>query len=332
MEALMRLPFFVACGALAALTWVGACSGPPPSRSQNDAAAIVPLSQDPNEGTLILGVLGFPREIEYFVNGVRIEPDAEIPWWDDARLTLNLRPGSYSVEAKYRVRAFAGEKTVYRIVTAHPVLLRAGQTTYLLAQIEKDWRGVPSAPELAFDLVEGVEFERRVEEERATWTASSTETDAITTFRGSPDGDIEVERQGSGTFDPAEPETDEAAPSIVIRGNDVVPPGAAAPDSQAGPVGLPSAAEPDTENLADPSPSASSFLLSVLVESEPSGAQIFLDERAMGETPLRLSLDPLVNHVLRFQHENCSDHVQFISAESWERGRSATITTRLDCP
>jgi hypothetical protein len=300
-------------------------------RSQNDAAAILPLSQSPDEGTLIVGVLGFPREIEYSVNGVRIEPDEEIPWWDDARLTLHLRPGSYEIDATYRVRAFAGEHTEYRILTTQPVTVRAGQTAYLLATIEKDWRGVPSQDETPFELLDGVEFENRVEMGRGTWTASTTEPEAITTLRGNPEGDLEVERQEGIHAAESSSET----PSIVIRGSDVVPPGQAAADTlPPEDVGLPSAAEPQAENLADPSqsPDGDAFVLSVLVESQPSGAQVFLDEASMGVTPLRLSLNPLVNHVLRFQHENCSDHVQFISAESWERGRSATITTQLECP
>jgi hypothetical protein len=152
----------------------------------------------------------------------------------------------------------------------------------------------------------------------------------VTTFRGNRDGDIEVEQDNA--FQAPDAAAESGPTDIVIRGSSVVPPGADA-DSLEDDFGLPSAAGPQPENLPEVEPVSSEvFTISVLVDSDPSGARVFLDERAMGETPLRLSLDPLANHVLRFQHENCSDHVQFISAESWERGRSATISTRLDCP
>lgn len=330
-EGSMRIPFTLIGSCLVLGLLVSACGGPPPSRLQGETAAITPLAPEREEGTLVVGVLGFPREIQYFINGVHIEPEEEIPWWDDARLTVNLRPGDYKVEAKYRVRAFAGEKTEYRIVTSSPVSVRAGQTAYLLARIEKDWRGVPASMESHFGVVTASEFESRVQEARATWVASSAEAGLT------PGEQDQMQAAPSGAAGSrADSAAAAAAPSFVIRGNQIVPPGSSMADTSQGPVGLPSAAEPQPENLAFPAPATpapgSDLQLSVLVESEPSGARVFLDEQALGETPLRISLDPTADHLLRFQHENCSDHVQIVSAESWEDGRSTTISTKLDCP
>jgi hypothetical protein len=133
------------------------CSGPPSAvRSRDSARLIEP--QGParlHTGTLVARVDGQPRDIEYYVNGIRIEPDAEWAWWRDARLELELQPGLYRLEARYRIRGFAGDKAVGRILTRGAVEVTPGGRVELAADLRKNWRGVPEERVSYFRVLRG---------------------------------------------------------------------------------------------------------------------------------------------------------------------------------
>lgn len=125
------------------------------------ATDIVPLDQQKDgEGTLVARVFGQPRDIRYYINETRIDLEEDIPWWDDARIEIQLRPGYYKVEARYRVRAFAKEHTTFRVLTHRAIPVLPGQTTHLVAEIHKDWRGVPLDKITYFELDEDNEIEQ----------------------------------------------------------------------------------------------------------------------------------------------------------------------------
>ena len=300
------------------------CAAPPASLSVQDTGTIQPLEHSGADGRLIVIVLGTPRDIEYAVNGVRIQADQEIAWWKDARLDLRLRPGRYKLQATYRARAFAGDKTLYRIASPEPVDVQAGETTYVAAKILKDWRGAPDRTVTDFAAVTASEF--------AVLAASVADVPAA-----SPQT-VTATLATTGSVAVSDPAAPEAAPTIVIRGATILPAdGSALPDSTesaldsppAAALGLPDSAPPPAQDLLAPSGRPT---IAMQLASEPSGARVVVDENAVGTTPLEIRVDPTQDHVVRFELDGCSDHVRLLSAAGWEQGRSSKLSIRLECP
>src|SRR2546426_8242118 len=142
--------------ALAAALCLSSCSGGSRAVLTRDSASLIqPIGASPNyTGTLLARVNGIPRDIEYYVNGVRIDTGDQAREWKDASLELKLRPGRYKVEARYKARLFAGQGVERRIVTYRPVEVFPGRVTRLLADGEKDWRGLPDYSLGYFRIVE----------------------------------------------------------------------------------------------------------------------------------------------------------------------------------
>ena len=315
-----------------------------PAAQSPSSARIAPIDKNIDEGTLVVAVLGYPRDIEYRVNGTRIQTDEPIAWWADARLELQLESGTYRVEGTYRVRAWSGDKTTARVETPTPVPIKTGATTYLLGELAKDWRGVPAAAVTPVRVVDAATFERTVAAARPTAPeaaeSAATAAEGVTILRGTPEG-VQTETG---------PAANDDSNSIVIRGNQVLPPGT--PESQppaaeaattvpvpatdatqgaaTDSTGLPSSAGPETQALLSPGASAP-HTLTVRLESDPSGARAFVDDADVGVTPIEVRIEPTVDHVIRFERAGCSDHVRFLSAAGWETGRSTRIVARLEC-
>jgi hypothetical protein len=147
------------------------CASTPDTISSGAAHQIDPIRQSRSSSTgwLVARVDGNPRDIQYYVNGVLLEPEEPIEWWKDAYMRVQLRPGLYDLEARYLVRAFAGRGIEYHIVTRNPVEVRPGVETEVEARLEKDWRGVPAAETVYFIPVTE---ERRARKAAATTTQS----------------------------------------------------------------------------------------------------------------------------------------------------------------
>ncbi len=316
---------------LAALT-ASSCAAPPASVSVNATSAIQPLDHGGAEGNLVAIVLGTPRDIEYAVNGVPIQAEPAIAWWKDARLDLELRPGRYKLEATYRARAFAGDTTPYRIASVEPANVRAGETTYVAAEIHKDWRGTPDRVVTDFRLVTASEFAALASSVAGMQAAGTQAVTASAAAAGS-----------MADSNPAAAASSTAATSIVIRGNTILPPDASAlPDESAAAMDSTTAAPSAQLGLPDASPPPAQDLLAVpsqerptialQLASEPSGARVAVDERVLGTTPLEVRVDPTQDHVVRFELDGCSDHVRLLSAAGWEQGRSSKLSIRLECP
>lgn len=347
---------------VAALLWIVVLSGCAiPAHSPGQTTGIEPLRELDVPGTLVARVDGHPRDIEYSINGVRIDPEEEIEWWNDARLRIDLQPGFYRVEAEYHVRGFAGDTNVYRIATSEPVQVRTGHVTRLVANLEKDFRGVPRAKVTL--------FRRELDEPRRTDAAPEAREELVqgdpdspnevTTTMGSSDAfdspDVLVIRGGSdGSDSVVRIESADGAPvrggssgTIVIHGSNVSGDGyslGGVPTSE--PIGLPAVVVYE-EDLApethDEVPVVDALVpesgdalgaplhLTVLLRSDPSGARVRVDDRDVGTTPVRVRLDPTVGHVVQFETDDC-DHIRLLPAAGWERGRSSTIAVELDCP
>lgn len=340
-------------------------------RSTDEASAINPIREAETLGTLVATVDGYPRDIRYYINDVRIIPDERIKWSQDARFEIELKPGFYQVEAKYLVRGFADDRTEYLIESTEPVEVRSGQVTYLLAHLEKDFRGVPE-----FEITPFVEV--TAGEHKAHWSASgpiswaeaSAAADAADeappdvvpepTREPTPELKSEGEPVPQAQPESMEPETiiihgpgsssDGAGylePSIEVPGlrdapaigEEEIPAVETVDPSAQAVVPGDSESDPDPDPDSDPGPdpdpgpdSNSGPTITVLVSSQPTGASVRFDGRDVGTTPVQLTLDPTADHVVQLEHDECGGHVQLLPAAGWERGRSTSIDVELECP
>jgi hypothetical protein len=65
-------------------------------------------------------------------------------------------------------------------------------------------------------------------------------------------------------------------------------------------------------------PSGGGFMGSVVVESRPAGAQVFLDGRGVGVTPLSIPNVPIGSHVVRLElsgHKRWSTPIRVVAGE-----------------
>ena len=437
----MRLLLLLGLGSL--LGCISACALSSPALSPGSTGSIEPLEYTLATGTLVATVEGYPRDVQYFVNGVRIDSEEEIRWWKDAEIRLELKPGAYRLSATYVARGFAPDAKQFHIETKEPFQIRAGQETHVRAVILKDWRGVPETDTTYFEVWDPTKqpaangSAAAATSTAATAVASGSEgagegaaaalepagsypAGGVTVIHGTRDGEPEIEQVGQAaalpesepitirghevlapesgsavtsapgsTGEPAgSPATSSAAPASetpppaapqqaeaggASPATEVAPttaPGAAstpageAPTTAAGAtstttvtesaakpstestttVGLPAIEVPAQEELPPPSTTAPAVAagasagsgahatVMVLLETEPEGAQVSVDDQAAGATPLRVRLDPTVDHVVQFSRDGCSNHVRFLSAAGWEKGRSPTLHVQLECP
>lgn len=332
------------------LLFVALCSllvlgcGRPMRVGTSSAALIQPLSEESRAetGTLVARVYGNPREIVYFVNGVRIDPETDIEWWRDAEIRLDLRPGYYQVEATYLARGFAPDVAEYRITTQYPVQVAAGRETFIEATIEKDWRGVPDKQRVFFHLVEPAgssaapaapaETETAAEDQPSESPDAPPDAADHLVVHGEPSGSdsyIRIESAGP------QPRSSGRADDIVIRGDAA----SVAPVPEAS-FDLPATSTPEAATAAGEAavtieplvPSATrELLVGVVLQSTPPGASVRIDGQLVGSTPLRVQIDPRYDHVIEFQRDGCGDFVRLLSTSGWQDGRSSAIQADLVC-
>jgi hypothetical protein len=355
-----------------AFSFLVGCASTPDTISSGAAHQIDPIrhATSTSTGWLVARVDGNPRDIEYYINGVRLEPEEPIEWWKDAFIRVQLRPGLYDLEGRYLVRAFAGSGIEYRIVTRDPVEVRPGLETELEARLEKDWRGVPAAETAYFVPVTAERRARQAEaqarqaqpvaapagEDRtptpANLSATSPALAADHAAQG-PDNIVirgNATRSGAGSMvlqDAQQPTAvDAASDDIVIHGPGVTPTTpnttAATPPSPSPSVTAPGAAGaavalsvPTSEPSEPAEPvtleGAEEFGITVSIESEPPGATVLVDDQSVGRTPVAVRLDPRADHIVEFTHDGCGDYVRLLSSNSWREGRDTTVKVQLYC-
>jgi hypothetical protein len=85
------------------------------------------------------------------------------------------------------------------------------------------------------------------------------------------------------------------------------------------------------ETTPETTPAAPRLEVSFLVDSDPPGATVTLDGKNVGQTPVRVPLDPRTDHLLVIDRQGCESVVQLLATEAWRNGRSAQTRVRLQC-
>jgi hypothetical protein len=250
-------------------------------------------------------------EVRFFVNGERVKTGDEGARTNASRLELRLRPGQYTVEATYRGYALDGVRSG-RVLTRGPVEVRAGRTTWLVADVTTSWGGVNDEPVAYFRL------------------ASSGP-------RPSPPASAPSAAMPSASAADGARYSTAHVPMHVAT----LPAEVADEPGYRLPPGRTRLLEPSDPLLPEPSPGAARTPQSLehrrgpqgvlSIRTLPPGARVLLDDRDVGVTPLRVRVDAATDHVLRFQLDTCEPRLQMLTAADWESGSSASILVRLDC-
>lgn len=304
-----------------------ACGPAPAIRGAGSFAPAVP--SDPSASVLEARVLGAPGAVEFYLDGRRVRSADDWSWWQDARLVLELPPGIHALEARYRTGRFEGRALWNRVLAREPVRLEAGRTTRLLADLRREWTGVAEERVAYFQVREPVPPDAggELESERAAFSTRDVPVDARLAWL-----EPGMTWQALVAGEPWVPLTPEpaggrlAAEQITIRGREVLA------GRRAGPPGVPSARAvrgPAAE--AAPARAPGSVEVTVLLESEPPGAHVAVDDRYLGRAPLRVRLDPRADHLVQMEREGCDTHVQLLATDGWRRGRSPRLVVELDC-
>jgi hypothetical protein len=123
------------CTVLLILAAAGGCGTSSTSfRSELDAVA-----PKPQQASLEAHVFGAPSEVRFYVNGKRIKRGLEGSTFKDARLGLQLPPGVYRVEARFRIGEFEGRRLECRVSCLEPLRIRSGESVRLHADMRRDW-------------------------------------------------------------------------------------------------------------------------------------------------------------------------------------------------
>jgi hypothetical protein len=336
------------------------CSRPAAVPS-GSTTAIEPLSKAASTGTLVAMVHGNPRDIVYFVNGVRIDPKVKVEWWRDAAIRLDLRPGFYKLSATFVARGFAPDVVKCRIESEQPFEVIGGRETHVEAVVEKDWRGFPTNPRIFFqEVVLEPETETAPDDRSgavapaADATAAAAQSEPVDLVvpgnTSEPSGDAYI-RIGSAEANGA---TSGATETIVLSGVAAAS-AAPGPDSMsAASVGSQSAdassadVVPDAQGDAADAAAATlaaaaagtvpmtlnqpqTVLIRIELLSSPAGAHVSVDGQVVGQAPVAVQLDPRYDHVVEFKRDGCGDYVRLLSALGWLEGRSPTISAELTC-
>lgn len=135
------------------------------------------------------------------------------------------------------------------------------------------------------------------------------------------------EEETPGLSPQPEPEPGEPTGSVPKPPADTGEP----PQAEPGPDKEPPAATPDVEPPSltgtppvippGPGPEPEPVWTEVVIESKPSGAEVFFDSESMGKTPLTLTEVPLGKHMLAMKLEDYPDYSGEISADESEPGK-----------
>jgi len=282
------------------------------SNFRSEIDAVAPKAEP---GSIEAHVLGAPSEVRFYLNGKRQKRGLQGSTFRDTRLALDLPPGTYRLEARFRIGEFEGRKLECRVSCLEPLRVRAGEHVRLRADMRRDWSN-PSEDRVSY-------FQSSAAATEVASEVSGHSTQEIPVAVNLPPhvsaekyAGMRSEMSPSGTNSAGDGQRTPDA--ITIRGRDVLDDGQPAPVAGA-------------ESSSQVQIGAGGVEVSLQVESDPPGAQASVDGKALGNTPLRVTLDPRVDHVLQFDRDGCETKLQLLGTSEWQEGRSPRVVAKLDC-
>ena len=275
--------------------------------------------------------MGADGDVSFFVDGKQVRTVDGWSWWKDARLVLELPEGEHEIEARFSIGRFEGRELESRIVSRELIPIEAGRRTRLVADLRGQWTDPPEERLFTFqvmvpparraiDLTEvaGPTTEQVPVDVRLAWL----DPGLVAELEGASEPDIPLVLQPKGG---------RLAPTqITIRGDEVLAGGRRPAPGTPRATMIEGGGGSTTRALAG-APFSGDAAIVLQVETEPAGAHASLDDAYLGRTPLRVRLDPRVDHVLQLEREGCETRVQLLGSMEWKVGRSPRVVQRLEC-
>jgi len=226
----------------------------------------------------------YSNYVVLYVNGREVAPIEKLTNMSKKyTYPLRLQHGVYEVRAEYHAVGYWREQ-VFDIKPDEPVKILPGQRTVLTCRLEKDFKGRPVQKDVSFRL----QYEALAEAEAAAPAAVQRLT--------------------------RQPRLPAVAPGRMPLIEELIskprtPPAVVQPEQPR------PAPEPDPQPLPD------GQTLTLQINTTPSGADVIVDDRFMGQSPLKVTVTANQNHVVQISRPGHQEVVKVIDAKEL-RGQS----------
>lgn len=233
-----------------------------------------------------------------FINGREIAPSAKVNNLSSTySYPMRLQHGLYEIKAEYHVVGFWREQ-VYEIKTDEPVKIMPDTRTVLAAAVNKDDRGRPVGGQQRFRL----SYEKMYAE-------------------------APVERVAPIETEPQErPIVIQPAPIPQTRDGVLIAPRREAQprvDRAPQPVPVPEVRQP----IIAPEPDDLTVLQ---INTSPSGADVIVDDRFYGQSPIKIAVTKDQNHVIQIARKGYNEVVKVLDASDLQREALVQLLLKLE--
>ena len=265
--------------------------------ASDTARAADPQETQTGTGTIEMGILGATEDVRFFVDGKLVGTRKRTDSSHVARAQVEVPVGEHKAVAYLRTPARGDVGEWIQLSTREPLLVTPGSVTRLEADVSRVGSGKPE---------DTVRYFQVSPPQPTSGAGFSTAAAGAAPARASVEDTVPPATAGAVAAVPA-------VPTITIRGTEVLSDGKTAP------------------RLASSAATDRPLEVSLLVQSDPPGAETSLDGKLVGVTPLHVQLDPRLDHVLTVGHVGCESIVQLLAADAWRAGRSQQTLVQLDC-
>jgi hypothetical protein len=236
------------------------------------------------------------------INGREIAPVERISNFSSSySYPMRLQPGVYDIKGEYHAVGFWREHT-YDIVTDEAVKIMPNQRTILEARLEKNHRG---------ELAEKPSKFRLSYENLAAETPVETRLESLVPLKVAP---IAGSARASNILVPPLRDAEERAPEPSFR---------KLPAIQQ-PVAMP---ETFQEPVARPVPAA---VTTLQINTSPAGADVIVDDRYLGQSPVKITIDKNQNHVIQISHQGFREVVKILNAADLQNESLIQMVIKLE--
>jgi hypothetical protein len=233
-----------------------------------------------------------------FINGREIAPSEKVTNISSTySYPMRLQHGLYEVKAEYHVVGFWREQ-VYEIKTDEPVKIMPDTRTILAATLDKDHRGRPVRDKLRFRL----SYEKMF---------AQAPVDRVAPIETAP-------QERPIVIQPAPiPQTREGV--IIAPRREAQPRIERTPQ----PVPVPELRQP----IITPEPDELTVLQ---INTSPSGADVIVDDRFYGQSPIKIAVTKDQNHVIQIARKGYNEVVKVLDATDLQRETLVQLLLKLE--
>ncbi len=233
-----------------------------------------------------------------FINGREIAPSEKVTNISSTySYPMRLQHGLYEIKAEYHVAGFWREQ-VYEIKPDEPVKIMPDTRTILTATVEKDHRGRPVQSKLRF----------RLSYDKLYTEASQDRVAPIETAR----------QERPIVVQPAPvPQTRDGV--IIAPRREETPRLQTAPQ----PVPVPEVRQP----IVAPDPEELTVLQ---INTSPSGADVIVDDRFYGQSPIKIAVTKDQNHVIQISRKGYSEVIKVLDATDLQHEALVQLLMKLE--